>query len=316
MLNGIAYSILAALLFGGVTVASKPLLSSAGPAVLGSLAYLGAGIVGILAWAFLRVPVPDHKDDGHAQTFCFLSALVLGAILAPLLLMTGLQTTSASFGSVLANIEGIATALLAWIVFRERARLLGILGVLVVLSGVVCFSMVEKPEISGGSGPLLVAAAYLFWAIDLNLMRRVQRYSPVAVTAIRGLSGATVMGIVAWLRGEALPDGATAAAAVAVGAFGFGLSFVLMLKALPLIGTARAGAIFAAAPVFGYLLSAFVDGAAMDVVRLAALGLVAGGILIAGLEVFADAGRPSGPPARRFRPRMPVFNRSLPAATD
>lgn len=302
MRNGIACSMLAALLFGGVTAASKPLLSSVGPAALGSLSFLGAAIVGLVASALPRMPAPAGNDARPAQACCFLGALVLGAIVAPLLLMTGLQTTSASFGSVLANIEGIATALIAWIVFRERASRHGRLAVFAILSGVVCFSVAERPEVSGGAGPLLVAAAYLFWAIDINLMRRVQTRSPSAATAVRGFAGAAAMGIVAWLRGETLPDGVAVGAALAVGALGFGLSFVLMLKALPSIGAARAGAVFAAAPVFGYLFGCVVDGLAIDAFRLAALGLVASGILIAALEVFVGPGR--------------ALNRPSPAATD
>ena len=47
-------------------------------------------------------------------------AIVAGGILGPLLLMTGLRSTPASAASLMLNLEGVFTALLAWFVFREN----------------------------------------------------------------------------------------------------------------------------------------------------------------------------------------------------
>lgn len=289
MLKGIALSVFAAMLFGGVTMSAKSLLSGAGPATIGMLTYLGAGLVGLLAAICSRTRPPPARADARTGT-CFFAALVIGAIVAPLLLMQGLQRTTASFGAVLANIEGIATVLVAWFLFREKANAFGILSVITVLAGVLCFTGTEDLEVNGGAGPALVGLAYVCWAIDLNLMRHAQRFAPETATAIRGISGAAVMGGVAWFSGEALPSGALIASALIAGAIGFGLSFILMLKALPSVGSAKAGAIFASAPVFGYLYT-LAGTNTLDAAKLMAILLIVLGILIAATEAFAGNGK-------------------------
>jgi drug/metabolite transporter (DMT)-like permease len=226
-----------------------------------------------------------------------------------LLLMTGLQSTSASFGSVLANIEGIATAIAAWCLFREKTSAPGVAGVIAVLAGVVLFTVTTDPEASDGRGPLLVGAAYLCWALDINLMRKAKNFDPAVATALRGIIGALVMGGVAAIKGEALPEAAAIAGGLLTGAIGFGISFILVLKALPLIGSAKAGAMFASAPVFGYVYSLAIEGGSIDLHRLAAMAVISVGILIAAADAFArdrTANR-----NRRHGTHLPSFARRI-----
>jgi drug/metabolite transporter (DMT)-like permease len=287
-LTGIGLALLSAVLFGAVTVSAKSLLESAGPGTVGALTYLGAGLVGAFAapaGCVRELRAPGAREDLPA----FAAALVLGAVAAPLLLMTGLQWTSASLASVLANIEGIATAGFAWFLFREKSNLAGMAGVTAILAGVICFTGAEDIGASGGIGPLLISMAYLCWALDLNLMRRVRHIAPATAIAVRGAAGALVMAAVAWVGREALPAGMVAAGALLTGAVGFGISFMMMLKALPLIGSAKAGAIFAAAPIFGYLCSCAAEGGGCELstARLVAMTLIVLGISMAGAEAFA-----------------------------
>jgi drug/metabolite transporter (DMT)-like permease len=46
--------------------------------------------------------------------------VVFGGVMGPLLLMLGLARTSAASGSLLLNLEGLATMAIAWVVFREN----------------------------------------------------------------------------------------------------------------------------------------------------------------------------------------------------
>ena len=46
-------------------------------------------------------------------------AIGFGGILGPILLMFGLQLTSAATTSLLLNFEAVLTALLAWVIFKE-----------------------------------------------------------------------------------------------------------------------------------------------------------------------------------------------------
>jgi drug/metabolite transporter (DMT)-like permease len=105
------------------------------------------------------------------------AALLFCAMLGPALLMLGLTQASGTVASLLLNVEGVLTALIAWWVFKENADRQIVLGMLA---------------------------------------------------------------IVASLR---------------VGFFGYGLSLTLFVVGLRLLGTARTGAYFSVAPLFGVLIS-------------------------------------------------------------
>jgi drug/metabolite transporter (DMT)-like permease len=61
-------------------------------------------------------------------------------VLGPVLLMTGLAHTPASSASLLFNLEGFFTALIAWSVFRENFDRRIALGMLVIVAGGVVLS--------------------------------------------------------------------------------------------------------------------------------------------------------------------------------
>jgi drug/metabolite transporter (DMT)-like permease len=85
--------------------------------------------------------------------------------------MLGLQTTPAATGSLLLNLEGVFTALIAWIVFRENVDVQVFLGMAAIVAGGVALSW--QPGAAGlPPGTLLLAGACACWAVDNNLTGR------------------------------------------------------------------------------------------------------------------------------------------------
>jgi drug/metabolite transporter (DMT)-like permease len=180
-------------------------------------------------------------------------ALVFGGILAPVLLLYGLQRTLASNASLLLNLESVFTMLLAWLVFHENLDRRFALGIAGIFAGGVLISW--QGYLTGGDivGPLAVAGACLCWSIDNNLTQRVSAGDPMQVAAVKGLAGGVVnLALGIWL-GSIWPAAAWAAAALAVGFFCYGLSLVFFVLALRALGTARTGAYFSTAPFVGAL---------------------------------------------------------------
>jgi drug/metabolite transporter (DMT)-like permease len=66
---------------------------------------------------------------------------------------------------------------------------------------------------------------------------------------------ACVKGLVAHLMGNRFPDGLRMISAMVTGFAGYGVSLVLFVIALRNLGTARTGAYFSVAPLFGVALS-------------------------------------------------------------
>jgi drug/metabolite transporter (DMT)-like permease len=181
----------------------------------------------------------------------WLAAVVLfGGIMGPLLLMLGLNQTSASSGSLLLNLEGLATMGIAWLVFRENVDRLLLLGALAIVAGAVVLSW-NGQGVHFDAGAGLIAAACVAWGIDNNLTRKLSSADPVLTTMIKGLVAGGVNVSLALLSGSMLPSVATMGAAAIVGFLGVGVSLALFVLALRHLGTARTGAYFSLAPFIG-----------------------------------------------------------------
>ena len=253
---GIGAALGAAVLFGASTPLAKLLLGDLDPVLLAGLLYAGSGLGLGLWWLARRVrggaqgEAPLRRPD-----LPWLAGAVLsGGVLGPLLLMWGLAATPAATASLLLNLEGVLTAALAWLVFRENVDRRVFLGMVAIVAGGVLLSWTQAPT-GVPWGALAIAGACACWAIDNNLTRHVSAGDPVQIAAIKGgTAGAINLGLAAML-GSAMPPLPPAFAAGAIGLAGYGISLVLFVLALRHLGTARTGAYFATAPFLGATLS-------------------------------------------------------------
>ena len=113
------YGLLAAGLFGAGTPLAKLLLGHCGPVMLAGLLYLGSG-GGLAVWYMLGRKHRHEASLAGRDCGWLGLAILCGGILAPVLLLVGLKGMGAAAGSLLLNLEGVFTALLAWFLFREN----------------------------------------------------------------------------------------------------------------------------------------------------------------------------------------------------
>jgi drug/metabolite transporter (DMT)-like permease len=249
---GIAQALLAAALFGISTPIAKGLLEGASPQVLAGLLYLGSGIGLGATWLVQRARERHTEAPLVQRDLRWLAGAVLfGGVLAPLALMTGLARTPASASALLLNLEGVFTAVIAWVVFAENVDRRIALGMVAIVAGGALLSWQGRLEWGGAAGPLLVVCACVGWAIDNNLTQKVSASDPVQIAAIKGLvAGAVNLAIGLALHG-ALPSVPRVAGAMTLGFFSYGVSLVLFVLAMRSLGTARTGAYFSLAPFVG-----------------------------------------------------------------
>jgi drug/metabolite transporter (DMT)-like permease len=251
---------LAAVLFGASTPFSKILLGKTEPVMLAGLLYLGSGI-GLTIWSRFRSQ--SKAGTGEAQLkrsdFSWLAGAILaGGIIGPVLLMVGLAITPASSASLLLNLEGVFTAVLAWFVFKENFDRRIALGMAAITLGGLLLSWGGRLEVGVPWGALAIAGACLAWGIDNNLTRRVSAGDPVQIAAIKGLVAGAVNFTIALAIGAHVPVFSTVTMAALLGFFGYGVSLTLFVLALRHIGTARTGAYFSLAPFVGALISVLI----------------------------------------------------------
>ncbi|MEX3633649.1 DMT family transporter [Paraburkholderia sp. BR14320] len=249
----------AAALFGAATPLAKALLGSVSPFMLAGLFYLGSGLglgVGI-AWRAFRSR--GHRSGAHTRITkgelpWLIGAIAMGGVAGPALLMLGLSTTPAATSSLLLNLEGVLTAVIAWVVFRENVDLQVFLGMVAIVAGGVLLSW-HPGQTGVPVGALLIVGACLCWAIDNNLTRKVSANDAMVIACLKGLVAGPVNLGIAIAAGAALPSAGTMTAAMLTGLGGYGISLVLFVVALRHLGTARTGAYFSVAPLFGVILS-------------------------------------------------------------
>jgi len=208
------------------------------------------------------------------------SAILSGGLIGPVLLMVGLTRSTAATASLLLNLEGVFTALLAWFVFHENFDRRIALGMAAIVAGGLTLSTGDAPTAGGFLGPLAIAGACLAWAIDNNLTRRISQADPVQIAMVKGSVAGTVNVAIAMARGSSGPGPASLALAGIVGFVGYGLSLVLFVVALRNLGTARTGAYFSLAPFFGGVLAVLVLHEAVTARLLVAGALMALGVYL------------------------------------
>lgn len=273
---GVPLALLSAVLFGASAPFAKLLLGSVSPQLLAGALYLGAGVgLAIVhgSRAALGIPAPEASLRRHDLPW--LAAVVLfGGFAGPLLLMLGLAHTSAASGSLLLNLERLATMLIAWVVFRENVDRRLMLGAFSILAGAAMLSWNET-GMRLDAGAALIAGACLSWGIDNNLTRKLSASDPVMTATLKGLAAATVNIALALLLGAGSPPLATLGAAAVVGFLCVGVSLVLFMLALRHLGAARTGAYFSLAPFIGALIAVALLGEPVTD-QLVAAGLLMG----------------------------------------
>jgi len=175
--RGILAALGAAALFGLSTPIAKKLVGGDLPSSPGGTPILRFGVWGSASCSQrARLSWDERALFGPAGPTCcgLLGAIAFGGAIGPFLLMYGLQMTDSASASLILNLEGVFTALLAWFAFRENfdrrnCRRYGAH----CRRGAWSLSMGSAFRAGRIVGPLAISGACLAWAIDNNLTRKV-----------------------------------------------------------------------------------------------------------------------------------------------
>jgi drug/metabolite transporter (DMT)-like permease len=254
--------ITAATLYGVGLPLTKALLKDISPVAMAGLLYCGAflGVGSYYALVHLARDVPkDASTSLSRPDLPWLAGSVLtGGFLAPILLMVGMNLSSGFSTSLLSNLEGVATAIIAVLAFHESTgkRLWLALGC--VTSGAVLLSWNGGAGRFEAAGPVLIVLSMVCWGFDNNFTRQIATKDPLQIALVKSLVAGTVPMLIILGIGGRIPLDITLVYALVVGAFGYGASLVFFIIALKGIGASRTGALFGLAPFVGAVVSVLV----------------------------------------------------------
>jgi len=280
---GYLFAILAAVMFGSVSVIAKPLVSSVDPILLASMVYI------ISAITLSPFAQKKRKHLTRRDLLLIFSIAICGAVIAPSLYFVGLTHASASDAALIANGEVFFSVLLAVIFFKEKLKLVGGIAVILVLAGMVIittnldFTNFSLQQIHYKD--MLLIIAMLFWALDNNLSRYLAQKMDVAnIVQIKSAIGGVILFVIAVLvfRVDVNIETDQIIPIIVLGSVGFAASLYFFLQGLKRIGIVRTITIFSMSSVFG-LIAAFIFLAE----QIGLYQIVAVGIMIFGVYLVS-----------------------------
>ena len=212
-------------------------------------------------------------------------AILAGGIIAPITLMFSLRTTPATTASLLLNFEGVATAIIAVIVFGEA------IGSRIWLAiGCICLStiLISLNPVNGWGfsiGALGVLVACILWGADNNLTRNISAKDPITIVAYKGLGAGSLSLLLALALGIHFPAVKVVLESMFLGLLSYGLSIVLFILAMRSLGATRTVALFGSAPFVGAILSFIIFREAVSTLFFIGLPImILGAFLLLGEE--------------------------------
>lgn len=254
--KGIAFAILAAVLYAINAPFSKILLDFMPPTLMAGFLYVGAG-VGMVFMAFVR---KQRKTDTKELSLTkaelpYTAAMVLLDIAAPICLLMGLSATTAENAALLNNFEIVATAVIGLMVFKEKISSRLWLGILFVTLSCAILSFEDLSSLRFSYGSLFVLLAAVCWGFENNCTRKLSSKDPLQIVLLKGLFSGVGSILIGLFIGERISAFWCIAAVLGLGFVAYGLSIYFYVYAQRLLGAARTSAYYAVAPFISVILS-------------------------------------------------------------
>lgn len=255
-LKGISLAILAAALYAINSPFSKILLDYLPSTLMAGFLYIGAGIGMLVIWLIRKVKNNTQKEAKLTkQELPYTVAMIVLDIAAPIFLLMGLKSTTAANASLLNNFEIVATAVIAFFVFKEKISKRLLLGIVFVTTSCALLSFEDISSLSFSIGSLYIILAAVCWGLENNCTRKISSKDPLQIVLLKGFFSGFGSIIIGLIIGERVTYLWSVFATLAVGFVAYGLSIFFYVYAQRILGAARTSAYYAIAPFIGVLFS-------------------------------------------------------------
>jgi drug/metabolite transporter (DMT)-like permease len=253
-LLGAAAGVGSAVLFGASAPIAKRLLPHVPTVLLAGMLYAGAGL-GLTAARTMKVGGTSEVPLRRGDWLTMGTVIGFGGILAPILLLTGLARVTGLVASLLLNLESVFTLVLAVTAFGERIDRRAASGAALIFVAAAALGARGGSSHADLFGVLAIVSACGCWGLDNNLTRRLSVRDPVQIVQVKTLMAGVFNVMLGLWLGERWQESTSLLPALSLGFVSYGISIVLDVYALRLVGAARESAYFATAPFAGALLA-------------------------------------------------------------
>jgi len=205
----------------------------------------------------------------------------------------GLTLVSSTIASVIISTIPLFVPIAAYLFYREKVSLLNFLGLMLSFLGVVMvvFNTGEESGASPKGIMLMLFAVFAAVGYTMIVKRLAGKYNPITITAWQSMIGMLLflpLFLIFDLPGLHLKQASieSVLSLVFLGVFGSSLAFILFTIGIREIGATKSNIFTNLIPVFVAILSFFLLGEAMPLLKIAGIVLVLGGLFMSQEEAF------------------------------
>lgn len=277
-------ALFAVIIWGGTFVATKVALGEVSPVTIVWIRFgIGVIVLGLAVLVRKQFALPARSDLPWLILLGF-----IGVTFHQWLQATGLQTARATTAAWIVATIPVFTALLGWLVLKEKISWLGAVGILIAALGVTLivsngnFRALITGE-GGTLGDILILISSLNWAVYTILSRRELARHPAARMMLYVMSFGWLFTCL-WIFGPGpglseLPRLTTSGwtAILILGIFGSGLAYIAWYDALQAIPATQLGVFINIEPLVTMLFAPIIGE------TFSPLSLIGGAIIILGV---------------------------------
>ncbi len=199
----------------------------------------------------------------------------------------GLTYVSSTVGSVIISTIPVFAVILAWVIYRERLRLINYLGVIISFAGVIIFITNNTGNIEMNPRGLALMFLAVISAVGYNMVlhRLAHEYDPVTIVNIQNIIGAVLflpLFLIFDLR-DLLATGFVAesfGSIILLAVFASCGAFVLFAYSVRHLGISRANIFSNLIPVFTAIFAFFIVGDRLTVRNGVGMAVVIAGLFL------------------------------------
>ena len=281
------FAILAAALYAINIPLSKLLMQWVSPTMMAAFLYLGAGL-GLLIYSGIRKAAgkADHSEKLTKKELPYTIGMVILDIIAPILLMLGIERTNSANVSLLNNFEIVATSLIAMFIFKEMISKRLWIAIALVTAASVILTFEGEGAFVFNEGSLFVLGASICWGFENNCTKMISNKSTVEIVTIKGCFSGLGSLIIALILGEPFPAFKWILAVLALGFVAYGLSINFYIMAQRELGAAKTSAYYSVAPFLGVAFSLLILGERPTIAFYIALAIMVASTVLMGIDTI------------------------------
>jgi drug/metabolite transporter (DMT)-like permease len=234
---------------------SKYLLPTVPVMLLASLTYVGGAIGVGLVFLFALLFKKDKGPFLKGKDWLYILGVNVFDCAANTMLFYGIDMLNGETASLLQSFEIVATAILAFAIFKEKITWRLWMAIAIVLGASVLLSFNPSEAFSFNYGALLILGTTICWGMANNLAKKVADKDPIEYAFFKCLTPSIVLFAVAMGTHSFCSDIPAIALSLTDGFIAYGVSIILMMVGFRHLPVSLGTALYSLNPFLGAIFS-------------------------------------------------------------